>query len=171
MNHDEFVDRVLKGLRTAEPPPGMEQRILRAMESPATPTATWRVYAAIAVCVAMAAAWCIATIKVPPSAPRVHQSIANTAQTVAPVAAPAKLRRVRAVRHAHAESTQTASFPAPPLPLTDQEKLLLRLAHRRDADKEAALNPAIHAAQIAKANEQFQQFFNIDDKEMRKQIE
>ena len=67
--------------------------------------------------------------------------------------------------------TQAASFPAPPLPLTEQESLLLRLAHRRDRTTIAMLNPAVQAAQTAKATEQFQQFFDIDPTEMRSQIE
>jgi hypothetical protein len=67
--------------------------------------------------------------------------------------------------------TQAASFPAPPLPLTEQERLLLRIAHRRDPEDTAILNPAVQAAQSAKATEQFQQFFTIDATQMRSQIE
>jgi hypothetical protein len=67
--------------------------------------------------------------------------------------------------------TQAASFPAPPLPLTEQEKLLLRLAHRRNPEDTAILNPAVQSAQSAKATEQFQQFFAINPTEMRSQIE
>ena len=67
--------------------------------------------------------------------------------------------------------TQATSFPAPPLPLTEQEKLLLRLAHRRDPENMAILNPDLRAAQTAKATEQFQQFFEINAKEMRSQSE
>jgi hypothetical protein len=43
------------------------------------------------------------------------------------------------------------------LPLTEQERLLLRLAHRGDADTTAILNPDVRAAQTAKATQQFQQ--------------
>jgi hypothetical protein len=66
---------------------------------------------------------------------------------------------------------QTASFPAPPLPLTEQERLLLRLAHRGDSGTAAILNPDALAAQTAKAAEQFQQFFAINATEMRSQSE
>jgi hypothetical protein len=79
------------------------------------------------------------------------------------------------VRHPHdapaAGETRTASFPAPPLPLTEQERLLLRLAHRGDAENMALLNPDVQAQQIAKATEQFQQFFAINAAEMRRQSE
>ena len=39
------------------------------------------------------------------------------------------------------ERLRPASFPAPPLPLTEQERLLLRLAHRGDPENMAILNP------------------------------
>ena len=67
--------------------------------------------------------------------------------------------------------TQEASFPAPPLPLTEQERLLLRLAHRGDPENMAILNPKVREAQTAKATEQFQQFFAINATEMRNQSE
>jgi hypothetical protein len=67
--------------------------------------------------------------------------------------------------------TQEASFPPPPLPLTEQERLLLRLAHRGDAQNMALLNPDVRAEQTAKATEQFQQFFAINAEEMRSQSE
>ena len=67
--------------------------------------------------------------------------------------------------------TQTAGYPAPPLPLTEQEKLLLRLAHRGDAENMDILNPDVQAAQSAKATEQFQQFFGINPTEMRSESE
>jgi hypothetical protein len=70
-----------------------------------------------------------------------------------------------------APELRAASFPAPPLPLTEQEKLLLRLAHRRNPEDTAILNPAAQAAQSAKANDQFQQFFGMNATEMRNQIE
>jgi hypothetical protein len=49
--------------------------------------------------------------------------------------------------------------------------LLLRLAHRRNPEDTAILNPAVQAAQSTKANEQFQQFFRMNATEMRNQIE
>ena len=69
------------------------------------------------------------------------------------------------------EEAQTAGFPAPPLPLTDQEKLLLRLAHRNDPQDMTLLNRDAQAAQSAKATEQFQQFFAINPTEMRSESE
>jgi hypothetical protein len=169
MNHsDEVLDRLLKGLRDAEPPRGMEARILRAMESPAPARMKWRLCAAVAACVSLAAAWAIATIKLPPLP---GLPMYNPQVLAMEIASKPAVHRARAVKPAHATPVQLASFPAPPLPLTDQEKLLLRFAHRPDASNSAALNPAAREAQMAKSNEQFQHFFDIDDKEMRNQIE
>jgi hypothetical protein len=57
------------------------------------------------------------------------------------------------------------------LPLTPQEKLLLRLAHRNDAQDMNLLNPNVQAQQSAKATQQFQQFFGMDSNEMRSESE
>jgi hypothetical protein len=67
--------------------------------------------------------------------------------------------------------TQVASYPAPALPLTEQERLLLRLAHRHDVRSVAILNPDLQAAASAEAAKQFQDFFGIDAKEMRNESE
>ena len=52
-----------------------------------------------------------------------------------------------------------ASFPAPPLPLTDQEKLLLRVAHAQNPQQSPVLNPALRASLTARDDENFQIFF------------
>jgi hypothetical protein len=57
------------------------------------------------------------------------------------------------------------------LPLTEQERLLLRLAHRDDVQSDAMLNPGLQAAASAEAAKQFQEFFGIDAKEMRNESE
>jgi hypothetical protein len=66
---------------------------------------------------------------------------------------------------------QAASFPAPPLPLTEQEKLLLRVAHRGNPENMAILNPEVQAVISAKATQEFQQFFEINATEMRSESE
>jgi hypothetical protein len=55
--------------------------------------------------------------------------------------------------------------------LTEQEKLLLRLAHRNDAPDMNLLNRDVQAQQSAKATQQFQQFFGMDDNQMRSESE
>jgi hypothetical protein len=57
------------------------------------------------------------------------------------------------------------------LPLTAQEKLLLRLAHRNDPKDTDLLNPDARAQQSAQATQQFQQFFGMNADEMRRESE
>ena len=56
--------------------------------------------------------------------------------------------------------TRAASFPAPPMPLTDQEKLLLRLAHKNDPVELATLDPKLRELQDAEDQAEFQRFFS-----------
>jgi hypothetical protein len=54
---------------------------------------------------------------------------------------------------------RAASFPAPPMPLTEQERLLLRLAHRNDPVELAMLDPKLRELQDAQEKAEFQRFF------------
>lgn len=54
---------------------------------------------------------------------------------------------------------EAASFPAPPMPLTAQEKLLLRLVHKVDPVEMAMLDPKFRAMQEAEEKAEFQRFF------------
>jgi hypothetical protein len=51
------------------------------------------------------------------------------------------------------------SHPAPPMPLTEQERLLLRIAHKGDPVEMAVLDPMLRAARDAEAQAEFQSFF------------
>ncbi len=57
------------------------------------------------------------------------------------------------------DSLLSVSFPAPPLPLTPQEKLLLRVAHARNPRQSPVLNPDLRASLAARDDESFQIFF------------
>jgi hypothetical protein len=193
---EETIERLLTGLRDAKPPAGIERRILRALDGMEAREASasaslWRW--------AMSASWLRPALTIPlacavilivavadyqhrpPSSvvrsPSPVSDVRQTTVTQKPTVAPLRMDANVAVRRSHnhavpaVRETQEASFPAPPLPLTEQERLLLRLAHRRDADNMALLNPDVQAAQIAKATEQFQQFFEMNPEEMRKQSE
>ena len=181
---DETIDRLMAGLRDVEPSPGMERRILEAMEAHhATPSA-WFLRPSVAASLVCAAALAASLIVVT----RVNQpshtpsNTANVGQHTPPAAvahnAPIEPRRpverVTARRPRDLPAVRNArsrSFPAPPLPLTEQERMLLRVAHRNDAQNQALLNPDLQAAQSAKNTEQFQRFFEIDAKEMRSESE
>lgn len=51
------------------------------------------------------------------------------------------------------------SFPAPPMPLTQQERLLLRIARKVDPVEMAMLDPKVRALQDAEEKAEFQRFF------------
>jgi hypothetical protein len=71
--------------------------------------------------------------------------------------AQAAMRRVAAVRVRQA--IQRASRPAPPMPLTPQEKLLLQVARAGDPQEIAMLNPELRAKQEHEAKAEFNRFF------------
>jgi hypothetical protein len=54
---------------------------------------------------------------------------------------------------------KAASFPAPPMPLTEQERLLLRMVHRGEPVELAMLDPRLEAISDAEEKEEFQRFF------------
>jgi hypothetical protein len=188
------IKRLLAGLRDAQPHPGIEHRILKAMQAreKAASVSFWNRLRpqtvstfAIGLATALAIGALVAitlprrwTAPVDSSHPVALAVRAKTSADAiprqAPVPAPRPASRILP-KHAHAATPapnlRSASFPAPPLPLTEQEKLLLRLARRRNPEDTAILNPALQAAQSAKANEQFQQFFGMNATEMRNQIE
>jgi hypothetical protein len=57
------------------------------------------------------------------------------------------------------QEMHAASQPAPPQPLTEQERLLLRIAHRGDPEEVAVLNPVLRAARDADEKAEVQRFF------------
>ena len=54
---------------------------------------------------------------------------------------------------------RAASYPAPPAPLTQEEKLLLRIAHKGDPQELALLNPVLRAARDAEEKAEVERFF------------
>jgi hypothetical protein len=189
------IERLLAGLRDAEPQPGITHRILEAMQARETAASVsfWnrlrpQTLPAFAIWLASALAITGAFVAIalhqrwrvpadsshPPILAVRQKSPAEAITQKAPVPARRPASRVWS-KHSRpvipVPDLRAASFPAPPLPLTEQEKLLLRLAHRRNPEDTAILNPAAQAAHSAKANEQFQQFFGINATEMRNQIE
>jgi hypothetical protein len=197
---DGTIERLLAGLRDAEPSAGIERRILEALDGkaarPAAASASlwrrlilpWRLRPAMAMSAAcagiLAGSLIVLTVHqhrhVPADVSR--STNADARQSTGPEAAGQKAPMVPRRRASRVSvrrpgdvsavgETQAAGFPAPPLPLTEQEKLLLRLAHRGDAKDMAILNPDVRAAQSAKATEQFQRFFGMNATEMRSQLE
>jgi len=81
-----------------------------------------------------------------PIAPSRARTYARTVRSIASPEAPT-LREMRVV-----------SQPAPKAPLTEQEKLLLRIAHSGNPHELAMLNPAVRAKQEAAEEAEFQKF-------------
>jgi hypothetical protein len=185
---DETIRILLAGIRDAEPPGGMQSRILQAVElHPAVSPGlleSWGLRPAVAlafVCAAVLMAGLAVAIRVYQPWHRsanvarqviradVRQGARPETTAVKPAAGPRrKAPRESATRP---RETQLASYPAPVLPLTEQERLLLRLAHRHDVQSFAILNRDLQTAASAEAAKQFQQFFGIDPKEMRNESE
>ena len=57
------------------------------------------------------------------------------------------------------EEMRAASHPPPPVPLTDQERLLLRIARKDDPVEIAELNPVVRAARWEEEKAEVQRFF------------
>jgi hypothetical protein len=60
------------------------------------------------------------------------------------------------------EEMRAASHPPPPMPLTDQEKLLLRIARKGDPGEVAALNPAVREARYEAEKTEVERFFKTE---------
>jgi len=177
--NDANLDRLLTHLGSAQTAAGFEQRILRAVErrratvapqSARGPLRAWGLASALALASLVAALYL--------SHPRYRAARAlrevaqNSTQSKhefsgAPVtSAPSLLRsRGRAMRRTLAvvpkeePSAMLVSFPAPPMPLTEQEKLLVRLAHRGDPVEMAMLLPGTLEAQEVQRAAEYQEFF------------
>jgi hypothetical protein len=174
---DRTIENLLAGLRDAAPPPGMHHRILEAMVAGrATVYSSHRLLQpAIAVSLACALAitiWVQHHRHIPTNlrsyTTNVDPPRTKPPQTVAHIT-PREPRR--SASRVLLRSTQTPGFPAPPLPLTQQEKLLLHLAHRNDAQDMNLLNADVQAQQSAKATQQFQEFFEMNAEQMRSESE
>jgi hypothetical protein len=185
---DATIERLLVGLRDAEPPRGMERRILEALdgfEDRRVASAAFRWLPAMALllgCGVILTALVVVRAHRPTPADSSRPRFAASLPTKTPKPIPLKVTPVPPrrtprpqVRHAEhvapAAETQASSFPAPPLPLTEQEKLLLRLARGADPGNVAMLNPEVRAAHTEEAKKEFQHFFEISAVEMRSQSE
>lgn len=176
-NSDESIDRVLAGLRDVEAPEGMERRVLAAMEERATARSgySWRMWSfGLAAAVVLVAAVVVSVVP-----RRAHRPgfAAVKLPVIAPVPAPVayvQRRNTEILRYAQndlsfrvsrreepavEEPMVSGGFPAPPMPLTEQEKLLLHLARRSDPQELTPLIAEVRAKQEAEFDEEFQEFF------------
>jgi len=197
-NPDDAIEKVLAGLRNAEAAPGMEERLLRAVQGQvaAHSQANWGRWRPVWLKLpAHAASWSLACgllavvailqwhpgirqrAAMPAGLKRASPSVTPFAPLTAGIAKveqpPSSEPRPRSSTKRDVRSAvpsyrhdapamremQSASFPAPPMPLTEQEKLLLRMAHKGDPVELATLIPELRDKQIAEGKAQFQSFF------------
>jgi hypothetical protein len=100
-------------------------------------------------------------------------AIPETPETIAKAQLPSPRSGMRSVTRTNASRAKVlrdsdsvarnemheASYPPPPMPLTEQEKLLLRIAHRGDPVELAMLDPAVRAARDAEEKAGVTKFF------------
>ncbi len=180
------LDRVLEGLRRVEAPVGLEGRVLRAMEAPRERGFAWGWAGAVALVLVgvWVGGWVRRERKTAGFAdtPAFHEAErighAERAEVVVE-----KGRAAEADRHHRGPSTasiarcatdsaqdddvcgrvrlvvEEAGFPAPPEPLSEQEKLLLRLARRPNEGTVAMFDPKIREERAEAEKAEFE-FFN-----------
>ncbi len=188
---DEAIDRIFDALRDVEPSPGMKRRILNgARERKKTRPvwslpagAPWMLATASITIVAVAVLWITLNYRADHKnvASSVHQSplTAGTQQVPAPAvrsageAPPRRSVRIMPKQNPDAaESINTEdslalsemnapSQPAPPMPLTSQEKLLVRLVHKGDPIELAMLDPQFRSLEQANSKAEFDRFFTL----------
>ncbi|HMD77235.1 MAG TPA: hypothetical protein VKG86_07660 [Terracidiphilus sp.] len=188
-NPEEAIGKVLAGLRAAEASPGMERRILAAVEARASapPAATPRWAWGVAMAGAAVASLFILFILTtaihwhghPSTQAQKHVLPAEPARDAQPatllsrkpiefikaVAPRRTATRIRSEEAVLLSDLRAPSHPAPEAPLTNEEKLLLRVVHSGDPQLIAMLDPEERARQEAKSEAEFQKFVEQSSKE------
>jgi len=188
MRADEAIDRVLAGLREAAAPEGMERRILEAVReraavregAAASARQTWVWGIALAGAAALCAAIYLTGFGTGhKSAVAKGHTNAAQARAVAVQGSPrvpvgparaggtqARVERVEAEDSLEVREMRAPSLPAPEMPLTEQERLLLRIAHQGDPELLAMLEPEVQAKLEADDVAEYQRFFSEPVKEV-----
>jgi hypothetical protein len=187
LNHDDAIDKTLAALKTAAPPEGMEARILQRLQQHA-PAAPFR-WSDLLTGSALAAAWWRGALsgattaillvgalllaqhglrsrpQYTPFAAGNNSAVRALSPATLPVAASAPAS-AGCPAHAQVHRAQTlssASFapshPAPELPLTAQERALVRLVQTADPRLLASLEPETQAKVEAQEADDFNKFF------------
>jgi hypothetical protein len=94
------------------------------------------------------------------------RSITQSTSAISQTPQAVHVQRVKAIHADRSDGSSlalremtAASHPAPPLPLTLQERLLLQVIHKGDPVELAMLNPEVRARHVAEARAEFQEFF------------
>ncbi len=199
---EEAIEKVMAGLREASASPGLERRILEAVEGrvsvrsqsgwhqwrPGAPGRLAGASAGRSFAWGVAAAGVLTAAVVIPSTYRMRHApapsgvspagtvsqpraasghIAKSPQIFLPGSGSRSAKRPvttrtrldRDTNSAAQQEARAVSYPAPPMPLTEQERLLLRIVHAGDPVELAMLNPEIRAKREAEDEAEFQRFF------------
>jgi hypothetical protein len=178
---DDAIERTLAGLRQVDPPAGLEDRVLQTMrdkmETAKEPVDSnrwpgWASWAGFGLAVATALLMIAVALhghsgskneRQAASAPATRlpetTATANASRNEFDEAAsvrPARRQVHQVVRETHPK--HLASFPAPEPPLTEEEKILQRIARSGDQQQLAVLNPELRAKDEAASEAEFKQF-------------
>jgi len=165
---DQDISRTLSALSHAEPPTGLERRVLLAVEQRVHAqserkhfTAAWIAVPATIVLAALL----VLTHRNPAQPTQQASSPPALPFVVIPqetVPSPIRVPHISLLRCGSSPTrivTGEPGYPAPEAPLTDQEKLLLRLARRPNEGIVAMFDPAIREERAAADKAEFD-FFN-----------
>jgi hypothetical protein len=191
-NAEQAIGKVLAGLRDSEASPGLERRILAAVEARAsahpvaTPRWVWSVALAgmVAACLFLAITAIYrheltaiqAQQHVLPAEPAAGSQeasllpqfpIAPTRRTAINVAPARNVHPISAADALLLREMRAPSRPAPEAPLTKEEKLLLRAVHTGDPQVMAMLDPEVRARQDAESEAEFQKFVEQSGKDVQ----
>jgi hypothetical protein len=173
-DQEKQLNALLEALGGERPDAGFERRIMRGVEArlqrtdrriARRPARAWACAAAGAM--AFCAVWLFVAMHrgrgstVPVAVAGVARPAGRTVPVETRVGArQTHLLRTLAVRKpAAVDDAYIASFPAPPAPLTEQERLLLQLARRHDTAEEAMLLPDALRLEEARSQEEYRRFF------------
>ena len=187
-NPDEAIERVLAGLRDVEAPAGLERRVLAAMEERAAVRGSRRPGLGWVVGLGVAAVVVAGVLIVRAPKVQVEKVAGVHALAVKPVVenepkrntgvSPLRVRsgrddvnfrevqrgeQVRRMEVAVVEKVEERGFPAPPMPLTEEEKLLLRVAHRVDPQELTPLNAEARQREQSEFDREFVEFFAVPE--------
>ena len=101
----------------------------------------------------------VPAIPIPASGPTPQRTLSKASQPRTRSAKAQPSKSLRAEDELALREMRASSHPAPPLPLTKQERLLLRMARRRDPDQIALLDPEARERQLAAGRKDVQDFF------------
>ncbi len=169
-DYEKELNALLVALGGERPDAGFERRMTRGVEARLQRTERRPVRAwawAVSGAVAFASVWLFVAMHRGrgSTVPGTVAGIARPAARILPSEAPVEERHPRLVRAsgvrkpATVDDSYVASFPAPPAPLTEQERLLLQLARRHDTAEEAMLLPDALRLEEARSQEEYRRFF------------